>query len=175
MDVNPPTTSPAEFTNQLIRFMEKYAGPPLHEVSGLATDWLRYVRWKNAEKLRDCVEKLAAEQGILSPTRLVPLKVVIPLLENASLEDDDTLRNLWAQLLVNAGNASFQLEITRSYISILRELSAIEAGILNSLATTKRHLWFDLDFSEKYNVSGLNIYISFWNLVRLGCLAPTVI
>jgi hypothetical protein len=47
------------------------------------------------------------------------MKIAIPIMQGATLEEDDLLQDRCAALLVNAGNASFSGEIRRSYASML--------------------------------------------------------
>ena len=42
-------------------------------------------------------EQLLLEAGLSNPTRAIALKLAVPLLEAASLEDDDYLQDLWAR------------------------------------------------------------------------------
>ena len=55
--------------------------------------------------------------------RPVPVGVLIPLLEKASLEEDDFLRTRWAALL--ATSATRADGILPSFVSILGELSPV--------------------------------------------------
>jgi Abortive infection alpha len=57
----------------------------------------------------------------------------VPLLEAASLEDDDSLQDLWARLLVNAANVHSRTTLQRAYISILEQLTPLEASILQKI------------------------------------------
>lgn len=59
------------------------------------------------------------------------LKLGIPWVENASLEDDESLQELWANLLANALNPDFKEEIRTAFLGIIKELSILDARILN--------------------------------------------
>lgn len=60
--------------------------------------------------------------------RSVPDTVIIPLLEAATLEDEPTLQDMWANLLANAADPRKCVIVTGQYVSILRELSASDAS-----------------------------------------------
>ena len=75
-------------------------------------------------------EAFRREIGLDKPTRQIPLKLAIPLLEAASLEDDDFLQDLWVKLLVNAANIECKVSLQRAYISILEQLTSLEARML---------------------------------------------
>ena len=64
--------------------------------------------------------------------RLVPPKVALALIENATVEYEDDLHTLWANLLAT-GLDSAADQIERKYVSILSELTSKEAKSLKSL------------------------------------------
>ncbi len=70
------------------------------------------------------------EQGIPKPTKAIPIKLILPLLQAASLEEDDYLQDLWAKLLVNGANANSGIDLTKAFIEILESLTPLEAKIL---------------------------------------------
>ena len=133
-------------------------------------------------------EQLSREVGLAHPTRPIPLKLAIPLLEAASLEDDDSLQDLWARLLVNAGNEQSRTTLQRAFISILEQLTPLEASILQKIYSLPyektRHsgvnvglLPFEVAVSEE-NGTGESITepneeikLALANLARLGCIS----
>jgi hypothetical protein len=62
--------------------------------------------------------------------RAVPAKIAIPLLENATMENEPRLRLLWAKLLAS-GMAGEKIE--RSYVSALGELTGRDAKALDQM------------------------------------------
>ncbi|OAI15308.1 hypothetical protein A1359_09600, partial [Methylomonas lenta] len=97
---------------------------------GIFEDKLKYMRWERQVRLMQRAEQLLTEAGLTHPTRPIPLKLAVPLLEAASLEDDDSLQDLWVRLLVNAANVQSRTTLQRAYISILEQLTPLEASIL---------------------------------------------
>jgi hypothetical protein len=57
----------------------------------------------------------------------VPLKVFMPLIENASLEEDDQLQDRWAALLANAATGD---GVLASYVETLKQLTKYEVDLL---------------------------------------------
>ena len=57
-------------------------------------------RFKQAVRLVEKVKAICEEAGI--EPKAVPLKTLVPILENASLEEDEVLHDHWAALLANA-------------------------------------------------------------------------
>ena len=119
-----------ETTGQLGRFVAKYVAGPLQLTSGIVQDKLAYMRWENQIDLIQRAEAKLKAIGLSEPTRTVPPKLAIPLLQAASLEDDASLRDVWATLLVNGANAASGIDLKRAYISILENLTPFEAVIL---------------------------------------------
>jgi hypothetical protein len=174
-------------------FIAKYIAGPLEQGIGIVTDRLSYARWERQIRLMRRADEFLAQQGLSGPTRAVPLKIAIPLLQAASIEEDDGLQDLWAILLANAANAQSQVEIERGYISILEQLTPVEAQILKAIyalpfeAIHHNGAWtVDLprsarpktkndDEAEKSASSLLSneVKLALGNLDRLGCLNVT--
>lgn len=112
-------------------FISKYIAGPLEQGMGIFEDRLRYLRWESQLRLMRRAEETLKHLGMTTPTRAVPLKIAIPLLQAASIEEDDQLQDRWVNLLVNAANEGSGVEISRSYIAILEQLTPIEAQILD--------------------------------------------
>lgn len=96
---------------------------------GIFEDKLRYARWERQQRLMLRAQEFLEETGLKAPPTGVPLKFAVPLIQAASLEDDDDLQDLWARLLVNA---SIDPEIAshRMFISVLENMSALDAQAL---------------------------------------------
>jgi hypothetical protein len=115
------------------RFISKYIGGPLEQSIGIFEDKLKYMRWERQLRLMQRANELLATLGISGPTRQIPAKLAIPLLQAASLEDDDYLQDMWAKLLVNAADSNSGIDLKRTYIDILERLTPLEAKILEKL------------------------------------------
>jgi Abortive infection alpha len=63
----------------------------------------------------------------------VPMKTVVPLLQYASLEEDEYLREKWAAMLANAAVPSGK--VRASFAEVLRQLTPQEAAFLDCLFT----------------------------------------
>jgi Abortive infection alpha len=111
-------------------FVSQYIAGTLEQGMGIFEDKLKYYRWERQVRFMKRSEDLMREVGLDRPRRQIPLKLAIPLLEAASLEDDDFLQDLWAKLLVNAANNECKVSLQRAYISILEQLTSLEAHML---------------------------------------------
>jgi len=145
--------------------------PGIIDKSWMQQDEAKFKRWENAQKLFIKTKRITDQinQELKEP----PLKISMPLLENASLESEDELQEKWANLLVNS--LTNQKEIKPSYIEILKELSSIEVKILDSIYDEAKRIWWvitDIQFSsEKISKNAWtsidNIKIVIDNLFRL--------
>ncbi|MFA6535097.1 MAG: Abi-alpha family protein [Candidatus Babeliales bacterium] len=96
---------------------------------GIINDNVAFWRFKNQVNIIKETEKTIASSGLKK--QQVPLKVLYPIFQNASLEEDPNMQKKWANLLANA--ATGNNEITPSYGAILNELSPIEVAILDKV------------------------------------------
>lgn len=114
-------------------FIARFVAGPIEQGMGIFEDKLKYMRWDRQVRLMQRADLLLREIGLTQPTRCIPLKFAIPLLEAASLEDDDNLQDLWARLLVNAANGNSRVTLQRAYISVLEQLTPLEAAMLQKI------------------------------------------
>ena len=96
---------------------------------------LAYVRWERTQRLWTRADVFLAENGLDAPTRLLPYKVGVPLIEAASLEEDDDLQDIWARLLANAADAESGVDVQRRFVTILQDFNRLEAQVLSMLAS----------------------------------------
>lgn len=106
---------------------------PLKQAIGIFEDWITYVRWERLHRLTDRGTTFLRARGATTPTRTIPLKIAIPIMREGSLEEDDELQDIWAQLLANAADASSGVEVQHAFLSILKDLSSLDARVLRLL------------------------------------------
>jgi hypothetical protein len=122
------TSSAMKPVNDLISSL---FGPAAREAGLMLQDHIKVYRKEGQFRLYiRTMEKLKA-LGV-TPQR-VPLKLLFPIIENASVEEDDDLQDRWASLLANAANPANADGIPASFVNILRELSPRQAKYLDAL------------------------------------------
>lgn len=122
-------------------WLDKIFGEAIEESVGqLWTDRIRERRiastiysWERLETLLHKTQKRLHRKGIIQ-FRIPPAKVILPLLENATLEDEDDLQTLWAQLLATSLDAKSE-QTHRKFVSILSDLTSEDAKVLRALWT----------------------------------------
>ncbi|MEO5926269.1 MAG: Abi-alpha family protein [Bryobacteraceae bacterium] len=65
--------------------------------------------------------------------KAVPPKILFPLLEGASLEEDEGLHDMWAALLTNAASPDGAEKVRPSFTEVLRQMAPDEAVLLKWL------------------------------------------
>lgn len=113
-------------------FMARFIEGPLEKASGILTDRLKFMRWERQVRFMGIAQDTLKEAGLEGPTRRIPMNIAVPLLEAATLEENDELQDTWARLFVNAANADSKVEIQRTFVSILQDMGALEARLLNA-------------------------------------------
>jgi hypothetical protein len=76
-------------------------------------------------------EERASENGLDPST--IPLKVIHPLLEAASLEENADLQSRWAALLANAADPERKRMVPTAFVTILKELTPGAVKFLDCL------------------------------------------
>jgi hypothetical protein len=101
-------------------------GGAAEEVGEALRNYVRSVRERRLPRLM-ARSKVMFEKANVTP-RPVPPKLLLPILENGSVEEDDELQDRWAALLVNCSNES---DFLPAAPEILRQLNAYEVLLLH--------------------------------------------
>lgn len=121
------------------------AGDAIGEVAAHPiVEWQRRRYERGASILNDAAQLVKEQQA--EPTA-VPGRILIPLLEKASLEEDGDLRARWVRLLASA--ATTPSKVLPAYVAILSELAPEEVKLLARLyRRTRRHGTRGVYYSE---------------------------
>ena len=160
---------------------------PADEISGMITDKLRFIRWKRMVNMIDEVDKILEDKNVVD-IRVVPPKIALPIIEEASLEDNPELQHLWNHLLANAMNPNFNGEIRYGFIEMIKGITGIEAKLLNVFYEALRKEGKLEPLSEVFNhlltkeeiMGGLSISTDVYalsdnNLMRMQLLSPAIL
>lgn len=135
--------------------------------------------WGRLSELSHKVRTNLARRGI-NTTRLVPPKIAIPLLESATMEYEDDLHTLWANLLATGLDATAG-QIHKKYVSTLAELTSEDARTLEAMYIDWRKPRSEHTF--RYNVNygpgvdgiGTHNAVCVISLNRLGLIEPQTV
>jgi hypothetical protein len=114
-------------------FVAKVIGEPLESAVGMLSDRLRFMRWERQIRMVDRCEEIMRKRRIEGKTRAVPPKLALPIIENASLEENNQLQDLWANLLSSALDPNFKGTLRSAFIDIIKQLEIVDAHILSFL------------------------------------------
>jgi hypothetical protein len=108
--------------------VKRMLGPAADELAEMWRDQVRLYRYERQLKCVEKAERMAKDAGFTPQS--VPPKILFPLLEGASLEEDENLHDMWAALLANAASPENSQTTRPGFISTLRQLSRDEASVL---------------------------------------------
>jgi len=143
-----------EVMQQLGTFTARVMGEPIEQTVGLLTDKLRFMRWQRQLRLFDRWKEIIEEREIdLHSARLSP-KLGLPIIENATLEEDDHLQDIWARLLASCMDPKNGRPMRSAFIEIVKQLETIDATTLRGLHAIYLH---SIDSSTTKMEAGLSI------------------
>lgn len=103
---------------------------PVRELASWVTDLIRYRRAPHQAKLLVSAAAKVRASGL--PPRAVSDKLLRAVLEEGPLEDDENMRDRWANLLANGCTDSYA-RARPAYVDVLRQLEPIEAQMLDQI------------------------------------------
>jgi Abortive infection alpha len=115
--------------------VKRMLGPAADELAEMLRDQVRLYRYERQLKCLDKAERMAKDAGFTP--RAVPPKILFPLLEGASFEEDEDLHTMWAALLANAASPDNAPKVRPGFIATLKQMSPEEASILKFIADRK--------------------------------------
>lgn len=108
--------------------VRRMLGPAADEVGEMLRDRVRLYRYERQIKLLDKFDRITQEAGFTP--QAVPPKILFPLLEGASFEDNEDLHTMWASLLANAASPENATKVRPAFLDILKVMSPDEAWLL---------------------------------------------
>ena len=169
------------------QFVARIVGGSLEEGMGIVEDKLKFIRWKRQQRFMERANEFLAASSVDENLNPLPLNVALPLVQAATLEENDELQDRWAKLLVNALDPNSETEVRRALISILEDFGPLDAALLDRIADAPPEASPEEDFvriealSDNYVVQDndenpiklqQHVELALWNLVRLGCISP---
>ena len=109
--------------------IKRLFGPAAAEIGLAWGDSFRLWRLKRTVRLLEDVRQVTSDAGLqLKP---VAPRILFPLLESASLQDDEDLHQRWVALLTNAARSDFEGELLPCFPDILKQLTSEEAQFMD--------------------------------------------
>lgn len=106
-------------------------GPSLKEYSGMLADNFRLRRFKNQVKILYKAQEFLKEKNI--DPKKVELKILSPLVEYSSLEEDELLQEKWSKLIANIVSIDGKILLKQNCMDILKRISNEDAKLIDYL------------------------------------------
>lgn len=111
----------------------KLAGRPCEIAGEMLADQLYMWQWQQRIRIFHRAERIMEKEGIAA--RTIPSGFLIPLLDAAGNIEDESLQEMWGNLIASAAESDAGCEA--SFIETLKGLSVREARLLQTIARKK--------------------------------------
>jgi hypothetical protein len=115
--------------DKMADLLHSLAGPLAEEIGAIFGDKLRVYRVKNLISTMRKTERILREAGL--PPNAVPPRLLLPIIETSSVEENETLQEMWAGLLATASHESDS--VSPSFVETLKQLTPYEARYLERI------------------------------------------
>lgn len=122
---------PKQLLDKTEALLKTLLGPSFEEISGLIADQIKLRRFNNQVKILSKAQEQLKKNNI-NPQK-VSLKVLAPLIEFCSLEEEENLQNKWANLIAHILGGDREVVFHQNCISILNRISSEEVILLDAL------------------------------------------
>jgi abortive infection alpha-like protein len=168
---DPVNAALAKALESVADLLQRIAGPLADEVGDSFAISYRPYRVKLGLRALQKTQRMLKEAGI--GPQAVPPRLFLPMVEAASIEDDEDLHTRWAALLANAATSPDLVH--PSYIEVLKQLTPVEARLLDALyKIAKGKKWQKVETTdvtdEEFKTAGAKLFAWFSSLVRLGLI-----
>jgi hypothetical protein len=122
---------PKQILDKSEALLKTLFGPSFHEVGGMIADQVKLRRFKNQVTIFTKAQKILKDKKI--DPKKVSLKVLAPLIEYSSYEEEEGLQDKWAKLTAHVLAEDDDIIFHQNCISILNKLSSLEAKLMDDL------------------------------------------
>jgi len=122
---------PKQIIDKSEALMKTLFGPSFDEIGGMIADNVRLRRLKNQIRIFSRAQEILREEKI--DPKKVSLKVLAPLIEFSSYEEEEQLQNKWAELTAHILGGNGDVVFQQNCIAILNRLSMEEAVLIDKL------------------------------------------
>lgn len=167
-----------EVSEKLGQFFSMVLGETIKEAGKIGLDEVRAFRYSNLLRLSDKVDAKLKKRKLEGKTTPIPKRFAVPMIENASLESEDSIQERWAGLIASAMDPERHLSMRKVYIQILSSFEPLDVLVLEFLTRQGWRLIRNISgggidalvLEKELGFSVEDIKLSLGNLVRLGCV-----
>jgi len=131
----------------------KLTGPAAEEYGLMWQDSVKMRRTKRLVSGLSKTKKMLEGAGI--DANIVPDKLLLPIFEGMSVEDDESLSDMWASLLANGASHEDAQKVRPGFTAILKQMAPDEAALLNWIYDEAEKLIPAKDILEPFPQSNL--------------------
>jgi len=120
-----------KIADPVIDLLQKVAGPAAEEIGLTLRDSVHVYRVRRAYRLAEKFSRFCVEQRV--QPRRVPLNILLPVLDAASVEDTESLHSMWTNILCAAAIPGAKSQPYPAFIATLKQMSLEEVVFYNAL------------------------------------------
>ena len=135
-------------------FIGKLVGPSIEELGLFLSDNVKFLRYKNQIRILLKAKSYVEKRNI--STKEIPIKILVPLLEQASLEENEELQDKWAKMITNLvdSKTNFQNQV---FPYLLGQISLDEFNGLQEFRKSEKEFQYKkeilLEMEKKGNLN----------------------
>lgn len=112
-------------------FIKKLLGTAISETGHLIGDEIKFRRFKNQVAIFTKAKVFLEQKGV--DPKKINLKVLVPLIEYSSLEEEEEIQTIWANVIANIASYDTEQLFNLKCIEILKEITPNEILFLDNL------------------------------------------
>lgn len=129
-EVAKTTGKAIDATDRIGRFFSRVMNESIEATCGMLSDTLKYKRWERQVQFMEKANRLIADKNLSDTARPIKPKMALPIFHHASLEDEETLHDIWVRLFVTALDPDCQ-EPRSVFVDIISQLEPLDVQVLN--------------------------------------------
>jgi hypothetical protein len=119
----------SETINKAADLVHRLTGPVCDDIGAMISDGMKPYRAKNLVNTLRKTERILLEAGL--PANAVPTRLLFPIVEASSIENDETLQEMWAGLLATASQETDS--VSPSFAETLKQMTPDEARYIDRI------------------------------------------
>ncbi len=123
----------SDAVNKAADLVHRLTGPMCDDIGAMISDKMKPYRAKNLVNTLRKTERILREAGL--PANAVPTRLLFPIAEASSIEDNDTLQDMWAGLLATASQETDS--VSPSFIETLKQMTPDDARYIDKVYTDR--------------------------------------
>lgn len=113
------------------KLIQKLLGPASETIGLMINDWAKVWRYRNLVAVMHRIERIEQKRGEIGARARIEPRIAVPAIEAISLEDNEDLQELWANLLYESlSDSGKNRDYSRTLLRIAKDLDPLDIPIL---------------------------------------------